>query len=595
MWITAAGLCPKNPVGVGSRARILGQARYLARKLEHAMQTTSFSLGEMLRRVKEKSLTIPQFQRSFTWRESQVKLLVDSLSRSYPIGSLLLLAKKPNLPLASRSIEAVIREGYPPDDLLANGEPQSTEVFYILDGQQRTTSIARVFLNAHPRKTYYFDLKKLLAVFKEEETSWVVTRARGRSDPDRKDNGRLLRSDIILDQRKTDVFVSEYVEDSGDFPEYANDRTSARNAAAFIKGVFESIRNYQIPIVVLDRDSGVESVCRVFETINSTGTRLTTFDLAVARFFPEPDLRNLWLEARETHSILKDFDVDGERVLQALLLMRAGRENRYAEPARSDLLALPKSAIEQDWGVASTALANAYGWAKSQGARPETLPNHGLVVAIAGYQGLAVMQRAKAPDGEEALLRRWYFCKALQAGARQAANYKIGQDFSALVKFRRDGTVPEFEEVVLSIDGIVRLRRNDVRYKALQNLMATTIRQDLVTARILGLESKLHDHHIYPRAAHKRHGLPLDELDSIANRIPVLEETNLRLNEAYPNKYLIEMRDVAKSNGTMDELVRRLEDCLIPGDVTNTQWPSQLEIDAFAIFAGAVLNSYSSA
>ncbi len=65
----------------------------------------------------------------------QVKLLVDSLSRSYPIGSLLLLTKKPNLPLASRSIEAVIRDGYPPDEVLHVSEPQSAEVFYILDGQ----------------------------------------------------------------------------------------------------------------------------------------------------------------------------------------------------------------------------------------------------------------------------------------------------------------------------------------------------------------------------------------------------------------------------------------------------------------------------
>jgi uncharacterized protein with ParB-like and HNH nuclease domain len=55
------------------------------------VQTTSFSLGELLRRAKEGTLTVPQFQRPFVWRPSQVKLLIDSISRSYPIGSLLLL------------------------------------------------------------------------------------------------------------------------------------------------------------------------------------------------------------------------------------------------------------------------------------------------------------------------------------------------------------------------------------------------------------------------------------------------------------------------------------------------------------------------
>lgn len=214
------------------------------------MQTTNFGLSDTLRRVKEKSLTIPQFQRPFTWRESQVKLLIDSLARAYPIGSILLLAKTPELQLMSRSIEAVIREGYPPDDLLNANPNPSSEVFYVLDGQQRLTSVARVLLNAHPTKTYYFDLKAVKEDYPKEETSWIVTRAGGKNDPDRKDKkGRLLRSDIVLDQTKTDVYVSEYIEDSGDFPEFKDNRAKARETAAQIKGVFESMRNYQIPVV----------------------------------------------------------------------------------------------------------------------------------------------------------------------------------------------------------------------------------------------------------------------------------------------------------------------------------------------------------
>ena len=253
------------------------------------MQTTSYSLGELLRRIKEKNLTIPQFQRKFIWRESQVRLLVDSISRSYPIGSLLILDRKSDLPLASRSIEAEIRDGYPPDDLLDTSENVISDMeSYILDGQQRTTSIARVFLNAHPNKLYYFDLKSIVESYCNEETSWICTRIRGKRGkpaPDRKDNNRLLRADVVLDQSKTDIYVTEYIEDSGDFPKFENDRSKARKAAAFIKGVFETIRNYKVPVVSLDRDRGVESICRVFETINSTGTRLRTFDLAVARFF----------------------------------------------------------------------------------------------------------------------------------------------------------------------------------------------------------------------------------------------------------------------------------------------------------------------
>ena len=308
------------------------------------MQTTTNGLPALLRRVKQNSLTVPRFQRRFIWRESQVRSLIDSISRSYPIGSLLLLEKKPDLELASRGIEAEIREDYPPGDVLMGGDEDNVRdaESYILDGQQRTTSIARVFLNSHPTKEYYFDLREMWDLRHEEGDSWIRTRRRRRKTSDRREGNKLIRADVCLDQRKADVYVSEYMEDLD--PEFEGNRSAARDAAAYIKGVFETIRNYKVPIITIERDSGLESICRVFETINSTGTRLRTFDLAVARYYPNPDLRQLWDDALDEHKILKHFNVDGERALQVLALT-ATPKGRYPDIARSTLLGLDKSFI----------------------------------------------------------------------------------------------------------------------------------------------------------------------------------------------------------------------------------------------------------
>ncbi len=531
------------------------------------MQTTSYSLGELLRRLKEKNLTIPQFQRKFIWRESQVKLLIDSMSRAYPIGSLLLLNKKPDLPLASRSIEAEISDDSFPLD---TPEPQTEIESYILDGQQRTTSIARVLLNAHPQKLYYFDLKRMLEDHDQEETSWILTRKRGKKGADRRDNNRLLRADVILDQIKTDIYVTEYIEDSGDFPEFASNRQAGRNAAATIKGIFETIRNYKVPVVTLERDSGVESVCRVFETINSTGTRLRTFDLAVARFFPEPDLRNLWEEALDQHPILKDFDVDGARVLQVLYLVDAGQNNRYPDTSRSSLLNLSKDTISEHWARSAEALAVTYKWAKSYGARPETLPNHNVLVALAAVRSLYFDDLYKEMWPDQAFIRRWYFSKVLQAGASQATNYKIGQDFLSLNGYVKERIQPSVEEVALNAEIILSIRSTDVRYRSLQNIFAATIRHDLLTGQNIDSESILHDHHIFPKNAGKKHNLPNKLLDSICNRIPVLAQSNLSLGEGYPNVYFGELVEQARTNGTLDGFKRRLRDCMIPFDLSET-------------------------
>ena len=554
------------------------------------MQTTSYSLKELLRRVTDQDLTIPQFQRKFIWRESQVKLLIDSISRSYPIGSLLILDRTPDLPLASRSIQAEIRDGFPPGDLDDNAERRMETESYILDGQQRTTSIARVFLKAHPRKLYYFDLKSMLELHDREETSWIRdrTREKGKAEPARKDKNRLLRADLILyNQRETNIYVSEYLEDSGDFPEFDGNRQGARKAAAVIQGIFETIRNYKVPVVLLDRDRGVESICRVFETINSTGTRLRTFDLAVARFFPEPDLRKLWEDSLEKYPILKDFEVDGERVLQVLSLVRAERAGGYADPSRSKQLDLPRDAIEGEWSRSVEALAITYRWARAQGARAEsrTLPNHNVLVALAAIRSLFSSEDLNQEIWRDNdFIRRWYFSKVIQAGASQASNYRIGQDFSALHRYLKEGIQPRPEEVVLNPDIIQKIKPSDVRYRSLLNVFATTIRHDLVSGGNIDSESKLHDHHIYPRNAGKRHGLPTTMLDSICNRIPILAGSNQSLNEAYPQEYFGKLAEQARDQGTLDGLRRRLQDCMIPGDPGEATWPDSFALENFEEF-----------
>ena len=544
------------------------------------MQTTTYSLEGLLRRVMDGSLTIPQFQREFIWSPSQVRLLVDSISRSYPIGSLLILDKKPDLPLASRNIQIDI----PPDNFIDEAERQTEAESYILDGQQRTTSIARVFLKAHPTQFYYFDLKTMWELHDKEETSWIRLRSKAKTGTERQSKGRLLRADVILEQEKADFYISEYMEDSGDFPDLL-DRSAARKAAAFIKGIFETIRNYKIPVVALDRDRGVESICRVFETINSTGTRLRTFDLAVARFFPEPDLRKLWEGALERYPILKDFEADGEHVLQVLCLVLAGREGRYADPSRKNQLDLSPDVINQEWVRSSEALAITYQWAQAQGARPGTLPNRNILVALAAVRSLFSSDDLTSeiwPDND--FIRRWYFSKIMRAGASQASNYRIGQDFSALRRYIEERVQLHPEEVVLDPGTILKIKPTDVRYRSLQNIFATTIRQDLINADNINSESKLHDHHIYPKNANKRYGLSKNMLDSICNRIPILDKSNQTLNEAYPQEYFKRMADQARIQGTLDGLRRRLRDCMIPGDPGESTWPDSFALDQFEDF-----------
>ncbi|MCI5158355.1 MAG: DUF262 domain-containing protein [Candidatus Electrothrix sp. AUS1_2] len=72
------------------------------------MKTSNYSTLAILDLIKSKKYRIPQFQRNFRWRPSQVKLLVDSMARNYPMGSLLVMARNEQLPMHSRYIDANI-------------------------------------------------------------------------------------------------------------------------------------------------------------------------------------------------------------------------------------------------------------------------------------------------------------------------------------------------------------------------------------------------------------------------------------------------------------------------------------------------------
>ncbi len=58
------------------------------------MQTINFDIGQLLKKVRAGHFLIPQFQRDFTWKEGQTRLLIDSIARNYPIGSLLINSRE---------------------------------------------------------------------------------------------------------------------------------------------------------------------------------------------------------------------------------------------------------------------------------------------------------------------------------------------------------------------------------------------------------------------------------------------------------------------------------------------------------------------
>jgi hypothetical protein len=100
------------------------------------MQTVPFKIERLITMARSGHLVIPEFQRPFVWNEGQVRKLVDSVARGYPIGSILLLRRSEVAKFADRKIEATETPPDPDDAAADRASPakvDDNEVYYILE------------------------------------------------------------------------------------------------------------------------------------------------------------------------------------------------------------------------------------------------------------------------------------------------------------------------------------------------------------------------------------------------------------------------------------------------------------------------------
>lgn len=109
-------------------------------------QDNRFSLSTIIDKIKADKILLPDFQRSFVWKqEDRQKALISSVLSKMPIGSILLLEGDSN--------EFAVRKIGMKETYSADTENVST-IDYLLDGQQRMTVLACSFSNV------IFDIEK---------------------------------------------------------------------------------------------------------------------------------------------------------------------------------------------------------------------------------------------------------------------------------------------------------------------------------------------------------------------------------------------------------------------------------------------------
>src|SRR5579859_5299836 len=119
--------------------------------------STKESLLDLPGGIAQGKTQLPDFQRGWVWDDEHIRSLLASVSQSYPIGAVMMLqAGNDDVRFKPRVVEGVVLGG-----------PVQPERF-ILDGQQRLTSLFMALLSSQPvptrdargkaiRRWYYID------------------------------------------------------------------------------------------------------------------------------------------------------------------------------------------------------------------------------------------------------------------------------------------------------------------------------------------------------------------------------------------------------------------------------------------------------
>lgn len=471
------------------------------------LETGTPYLKDLIADVNSGQIKVPQFQRQFVWKEEQALKLLDSIANNYPIGSLLLWRTKNSLAV-ERNIGAF--------KLPETDDMSPTD--YVLDGQQRLTVIYSALGAAADERGFNAVYDLLNQEFKETTGQFVQT---------------LFPLRIIYNTTKLLNFRSGLV--------------SCPNADELQKRLdrlLDVITSYKIPVVTL-KELTVEEVCPIFERINSSGTRLSTYDLMVAATWTENfDLNE---EAQKiAHSLKpKGFDdIDGNTVLKCLSAIKyTGIKKDQVLSLRhlsreemDEIVVISKKALLQTVDLLKTEF-KIYSW--------NFLPYEAIAVVLC-----YIFSKRKTLNLEDIRrIRQWFWQSSFSERYRGASESFVSQDLEAIDSFVINGEEPKkpFGQLP-SIETFKRLtfRSNNSRSRALIILMALKAPRNITNGSLIDTENALSNynkkqfHHIYPKAYLKRIRAS-GEHNSLANFCMLSASENNLISDKDPNDYLSEL------------------------------------------------------
>lgn len=471
---------------------------------------TSEKIDKLLNRINSGDIKIPAFQRSYVWKQNQIIELLDSVLNNYPIGSVLLWNSSEKL-RHTRNIA-----GFQIPD-----NSEEYPVNYILDGQQRISSIYAVFANNYIEDTKTTGYNPDIALF-----------------------------DIYFDFNKESFIPRAEIEEITDSMICLRDfldATKLIDSLAYLdkihhesaKILYSKFINYEVPVVTI-KNRSKEEVGIIFERINNTGTKLGTLDLMTAWTWTD----DFHLQEK-TADLFDELEEKGFGKLTQNILLQSLSGVIHDDSTTKAIIKLEGNTIRDNWGKYCEALRKTIDFLSTEllCKNIDFLPYQQQITGLAKFFSIA-----GRPTAEELkVLKKWFWRGAFSnrySSGTTTAKMNADIEFIKSIRNKNYSDLVEYKVTVNEIDLIkTKFSKANSITRALLLLMAQFTPKDLAKNINVDLNNALSKynrkefHHIFPNAFLREKGFSKDDIFSLVNFCFLPSDSNKLISKKSPSDY----------------------------------------------------------
>lgn len=488
----------------------------------------------LIERVTSGDIRIPAFQRDFVWEPDQVAFLIDSIYKNFPIGTVVFWQTDERLNTEKKLGSFELPE--PRRDYPVN---------YVLDGQQRITSLFSVFqTELTPTDSTWVDVYLDMDAANNPQDSSFLALEATEVDPDR--HFPIKAFFDTVEYRKATKGLGD-------------------NRAALVDGVQSKFKEYRLQNQTFETQDRNE-VAIVFERINRAGTELDLFELLAAWSWSDDfDLIEKFSELQDKISEHGYEELTDERDLQ----LRTCAAVITGETSPNKILDLQGDDIRSRFVEIESGILGAIDFLKRElGVEHfKMLPFPGILVPLSTFFSTSSADGVNYTDKQKGKLIQWFWRSVLTRRFSADVSERQASDIREMHALRGDEDhefrFPSFE---IKFDfRKARFSAGNANSKAAVLMLVNRQPHSFLSgatidvSKVLKKGSRHEFHHIFPRKHLENQGFELREINSISNICFLTRSDNNTIKAKSPAVYFEDMPE-ANRNKYLEEALCEYSD-----------------------------------